>query len=173
MAVGDIEDEVAGSPAPPAGNDLPAPAGGGAPVGGGGGPNLAAMGRASQGPQISAPGAGNTANSMSKLLQAITQIQEAIQGLQPGTPLHRDALQAVTRLSRHLPAGAPTAGVQLTSARDLIRQIMQSPFMGQVMRQIGGAGGAGGAGGGGGQQGAPAGPAPQQAPMPSMPLPGA
>ena len=128
------------------------------------------MGRASQNPQMSAPGPGNTANSMNQLLTAIQQIQQAIQGLQPGTPLHRDALQAVTRLSRHLPQGAPTAGVQMTGMRDLIRQISQSPFMAQVMQQLSGGGGGGA---GGRNQGGPAGAQPNLAPMPSTPLPGA
>jgi hypothetical protein len=125
---------------------------------------MAALARNSQNPQISAPGPGNTANSMNQLLQAIQMIQQAVQGLQPGTPLHRDALKAATSLSRHLPQGAPTAGVQMTGMRDLLRQIMQSPMMAQVMQQLRGSGA---------QQGESAGGAPNLAPMPSMPLPGA
>lgn len=117
-----------------------------------------------QGAQPSAPGAGDSAGSMNKLIQAVQMIQQAAMGLPPGSPLHRDALKAATSLSRHLPQGAPTAGVQLTGIRDLLQQVMKSGFLQNIMQQRGG--GAGGAGGGA------AGPAPQ-APMPSMPLPGA
>lgn len=97
-------------------------------------------------------------------MQALAMIQQAQVGLQAGSPLHTDVVKAVQRLSRHLPQGAPTVGVQMTGIRDLIRQISQSPFMAQLLnnQQRGQGGGPGG----------PAGPAPQ-APMPSMPLPGA
>jgi hypothetical protein len=127
---------------------------------------MAALARNQQNPQISAPGPGNTANAMNMLLEAIQRIQMAINGLQPGSPLHRDALDAAKRLSRHLPQGAPTAGVQMTGMRDLMQQIMRSPFMAQIMQQLQGGGGQ--RGGGGGAAGA----APQP-PMPSTPLPGA
>ena len=123
---------------------------------------MAALTRNSQNPQISAPGPGNNANAMNQMLSALQQIQMALPGLPQGSPLHKDALDAAKRLSRHLPQGAPTAGVQMTGMRDLMQQIMRSPFMAQIMQQLKGGGGAGGA----------AGPAPQ-APMPSMPLPGA
>ena len=99
---------------------------------------------------------------MGKLLQAVKLIQQAALGLQPGSPLHKDALNAAQRMSRHLPQGAPTAGVQLTGMKDLLKQIMQGSFLANIMGQRGGQGGPpGGAAGGG------------QAPMPSMPLPGA
>jgi hypothetical protein len=113
---------------------------------------------------------------MNQLLTAVRGIQQAIQGLQPGSPLHRDALKAVTQLSRHLPQGAPTAGVQMTGMRDLMQQIMRSPFMAQIMQQLSGKGGGGGGGRNSQQQGGPPGSAgaqPNLAPMPSMPLPGA
>ena len=99
---------------------------------------------------------------MGKLLQAVKLIQQAALDLQPGSPLHKDALNAAQRMSRHLPQGAPTAGVQLTGMKDLLKQIMQGSFLANIMGQRGGQGGPpGGAAGGG------------QAPMPSMPLPGA
>ena len=129
---------------------------------------MASLVRNQQQPQISAPGPGNTANSMNQLLEAVQKIQNAIQGLQPGTPLHKDALSAVQRLSRHLPQGQPTAGVQMTNARDMIKQVMQSSFLPKILQQLSGGGGRQAGGGD-----APAGPQPNMAPMPSMPLPGA
>lgn len=97
---------------------------------------------------------------MSKLLQAVQWIQQAAIGLPPGSPLHKDALNAAQRLSRHLPQGAPSIGVQRTGVMDLLRQITQSGFLQNILGQRGG-----GVPGGGG----PA----QQAPTPSTPLPGA
>jgi hypothetical protein len=102
---------------------------------------------------------------MSKLLQAVQMIQQAALGLPPGSPLHRDSLKAAQSLSRHLPQGAPSIGVQKTGAMDLIRQITQSGFLQQILGQRGQGGGGPGPPGGGG----PA----QNAPSPSMPLPGA
>jgi len=110
------------------------------------------------------------ADSMNMLLQAIGMIQQALPGLQPGTPLHRDALNALSRVSRHLPAGSPTAGVQQTNLRDLLRRVTQNAMFQKILGQQGQQP----------QQGAgddsPAGPMPQmmtQAPMPATPLPGA
>src|SRR5262245_19350470 len=153
MAAEDLEEEASGTPPPPDPNASAGAPGGGPPAGGG--PNLAMIARARQGPGRSAPGPGDQSNAMSKLLQAVQWIQQAALGLQPGTPLHKDALQAAQRLSRHLPQGAPTVGVQRTAAMDLIRAIGQSGFLQNIMGQR-----AGGAPGG-------------QAPMPSTPLPGA
>jgi hypothetical protein len=101
---------------------------------------------------------------MNKLLQAVQWIQQAALGLPPGSPLHKDALKAAQSLSRHLPQGAPSIGVQKTGAMDLIRAISQSGFLQSILGQRGQGGGPGPPGGGG-----PA----QQAPSPSMPLPGA
>ena len=128
---------------------------------------MAALARGSQKPQVSAPGPGNNADAMNKLLAAVRAIQDAVQGLQPGSPLHRDALKAAQSLSRHLPQGAPTAGVQMTGMRDIMKQIAQSSFLPQILQQL--AGGRGGQQGGDGSAGAQ----PNLAPMPSMPLPGA
>ena len=155
MAQDDLEEQASGTPPPADPN-----AGVGAPGGGpppGGGPDLAGIVRSRQGPQPSAPGPGDSAGAMNKMLQAVQMIQQAAMSLPPGSPLHRDALKAASSLSRHLPQGAPTAGVQMTGIRDLLRQIGQSGFLQQIMGQRGGAGG----------QQMP------QAPMPSAPLPGA
>lgn len=99
---------------------------------------------------------------MNLLQQAIGLIQQAAIGLQPGTPLHRDALQAATRLSRHLGGAAgmgPAAGIQKTQLGDQLRRTIQGMMLQRIMGQKGGGGG--GAGGG-----------PPSPPMPSTPLPG-
>lgn len=124
---------------------------------------MAALGRNTQQQQPSAPGPGDSANSMQKLISAVTMIQQAAVGLPPGSPLWKDAMDAAKRLGRHLPQGAPTAGVQMTGIRDLLKQVMSSSFLPQIMQQLQGRGQQGGG------QNAPAG----AAPMPSMPLPGA
>lgn len=100
---------------------------------------------------------------MNLLNQAIQMIQHAALGLQPGSPLHRDALQSATRLSRHLGgtgAMGAGAGIQKTAWQDQLRATIRNMML---SRMQGGAGGGGGPPGGGGQ-GAP--------PMPSTPLPG-
>jgi hypothetical protein len=124
-----------------------------------GGPIMAALQRSRQGPQASAPGAGNQADSLMKLKSAIDLIQQSLPGLMAGTPVHTSALRAVTQLSRHLPQGSPTAGVQMTQLRDLMRGVQQNPLL-QMLQGMRGGGGAGGGG-------------EQQAPNPSTPMPGA
>lgn len=124
---------------------------------------MAALAKQSQGPQPSAPGPGDNASAMNKIMQALAMIQQAQVGLPPGSPLHKDVVDAVKRLSRHLPAGKPTAGVQLTGVQDMMKQIMSGGFLPQILQQL--AKGGGGDGSAGAQ--------PSLAPNPSMPLPGA
>jgi hypothetical protein len=120
-----------------------------------GGPVLAALQRQRQGPQVSAPGPGNQADALMKIKSAIDLIQQALPSLPAGTPAHTAALRAVQQMSRHIPQGAPTAGVQMTQLRDLMRGVMQNPILQMLQGR-----------GGGGQQQA-------QAPMPQTPMPGA
>lgn len=129
-----------------------------------GGPMLAAMARQAQGPQISAPGPGNMADSMNKIAGAIQIIQQALAGLPPGSKLHTDALGAVQRLSRHLGQGfqGPGQGVQQTMFGDMLRDTIKNFVAARIPGMMGG-GGPGGPGGG-----QPPGP-----PTPSMPMPGA
>jgi hypothetical protein len=110
------------------------------------------------GPQISAPGPGNQADSMVTLQQAIQLIQQAALGLPPGSPLHRDALRAASQLSRHLGGQsgmAPGAGVLKTSLGDQLRHTVRNMMLQRVLGMK--------------QQGPGQGPNP---PMPSTPLPG-
>jgi hypothetical protein len=168
MSFLDSQGEAADQAGPPSTPASPAPAPGAPP---GGGPILAALANQQRpGPRVSAPGPGDQANSMTLLMQAVGLIQHALPGLQPGTPMHQDALRAVTRLSRHVPAGAgqPSAGVQRTQLQDLLQNLLKNALLSRIMTQQrpqGGAGPEGGPPGGGG----PGGPAP----MPSTPLPGA
>jgi hypothetical protein len=94
---------------------------------------------------------------MQMLMQAVAMIQQALPHLPPGSPMHRDALQAATRLSRHANQGQPTAGIQQTGIQDLLKNVMRNALLQKIMGQQGQ----------GGQQGAPG------AGQPSTPLPGA
>jgi hypothetical protein len=123
---------------------------------------LAALGRQQAGAQLSAPGPGNQADSLMKLRTAIGMMQDALTGLPAGSQQHRDVLRALQQLSRHLPQGESTAGVERTQLGDMLRNVVRNSLLQRIMANQGQGGGAGG--GGGGQ--APA-------PMPSMPLPGA
>lgn len=147
---------IDGAPAPDDAGTSPG-AGPGAGPGGppqGDGGLLTALRQQQQGPAPSVPGPGNQANSLLLLKNGIDLIQQALGGLEAGTPVHRDALNALNRLTRHLAQGAPTAGVQQTQLGDLMRMVMRSALLGNLQRQQRGGQG-------------------QQAPMPSTPLPGA
>lgn len=147
------------------------PAGGGPPPPPGGGPILAALARNQMQPPVSMPGPGNMAQGLMMLKQAVDMIHSALPNLEPGSKPYTDATKALTAISRHLPQGAPTAGVQATQLGDMLRKTQQNALLQRLMAQRQqGQGGQGGGGqqppqGGGG--GMPAGPAP------SMPLPGA
>jgi len=158
MANGD--DVVAGQPAEP---DM---GGGGAPQGPpqmGGGPVLAALARNRSGPQVSAPGMGNIAQGLMQMKSAVDMLAATLNMLPTGGQQYKDVLKALQSLSRHLPQGAPVAGVQQTQLGDLLRNTVRNALMQKLMTQQQGGGQQGGAQPGGM-------PAP---PTPSTPLPGA
>jgi hypothetical protein len=171
MALDPTEDDPSmgqgGPPPDPTGGAM-----GGAPGGAppqppqGPGPGLISAARSRMGPQVSAPGPGNQADSMAKVIQAINLLKLAGLGLQPGDRLHTDVYNTINRLSRHLGgvAGmAPAAGVQKTMLGDQMKDTIKNMLLSRIM---GGQQGPGGAGGGG------PGPGAQAPPMPSTPLPG-
>jgi hypothetical protein len=119
---------------------------------------LAAMARRSQQPPVSAPGMGNMAQGLMQVKTAVDMLQSALPNLASGSQQHKDVIGAIGRLSRHLPQGAPTAGVQQTQLMDLLRNTVRNAIMQKLMSQRGG------------QQ--PPGQE-QQPPVPSTPLPGA
>ena len=146
----------AGPGGPPPGNPPPGP-----PQGGGA---LDFLARSRMGPQVSAPGPGDMANAMTSLNQAVQLMQHAAMSLPAGTPLHTDALKAVTRISKHLGQTGSTGvggGVQRTAWLDQLRQGIRNMMLGRIQQMAGGQGGQGGGG------------MPQQAPMPATPQPGA
>lgn len=161
----DIGDSVTDqSPTP--GPD-PDAAGGGAPGGPpqGGGPILAALARRQTGPQVTAPGPGDQASSMTMVMNAMGLLQQALPGLMPGSQVHRDTLKALSSLSRHVGQGSTTSGVQQTQLGDLLRNTVRNALLQKIMQQRAQQQGQQA---GAGQPGSPA-----QAPMPSTPLPGA
>jgi len=155
------------------------PGAGGAPGGAGetpappgGGPILAALARRGMQPPVSTPGPGNMAQGLIKLKMAVDMIHEALPMLEAGSQPHKDAVQALTRITRHLPQGAPTAGVQQTQLGDMLRNTVRNALLQRIMASRGGQqGGAPGGGGGGAQAGAE--PQMPGAAAPSTPLPGA
>lgn len=112
------------------------------------------------GPQVSAPGPGNQADSMNLVIQAIQILKQAGMGLPPGNKLHADVYKTISTLSRHLGGAAgigPAVGIQKTMLGDQLKRTVQNALLSRILPQ-------GGQGQGGG---------PPQAPMPSTPLPGA
>jgi len=103
------------------------------------------------------------------LKSAVDMIQQALPHLPVGGQQHRDALRAVQSLSRHLPQGAPTAGVQQTQLGDMLRSTVRNAIMQRLISQN-----SQNPQGPGGQGGPPSGmPGMPQPPTPSTPLPGA
>ena len=126
------------------------------------GPGMAAFARQRMGPQVSAPGPGNMADSMNLIIQAIKILEHATQGMTPGDKLHGDVHNAIQKLSKHLggPAGmGPAAGIQKTMLGDQLKRTIQSQLLSRVQGMMG--------------QGGPGGGQQQQPPMPATPLPGA
>jgi hypothetical protein len=101
------------------------------------------------------------ADGLMRLKTAVDMIQNALPNLPAGSQQHKDALRAVTALSRHLPQGAPTAGVQQTQLGDLLRGTMRNALLQKLMSSQGGPGGPGGGPAGG-----------MSPPQPSTPMPG-
>jgi hypothetical protein len=165
------------SAAAPEQNEGPPPAAA-APPGGapqsppqGGGPILAALANRQRGHQVSAPGPGDTASSMSLVQHAIGLLSQALPGLEPGTPIQQDVLKATQRLSKHVQGSSLGAGQQKTHLMDMLASLAKNFILQNIMGQQRGATAPTG-GQGGGQQGGPPG-AMASAPMPSTPLPGA
>ena len=86
---------------------------------------------------------------------ALDMLQGALPNLSLGGDVHRDVINAINRLSRHLPQGMPTTGAQQTGIRDMLRNTIRNAMLQRLQQQQGGQGGG------------------QQPPQPSMPLPGA
>ena len=148
-------DTGGGPPSPPA------PGGGGGPPG----PGMAAFARSRMGPQVSAPGPGNMADSMNMVIQAINILKQAGMGLPPGNRLHADIYRTISSLSRHLGGVAaigPAAGMQKTMLGDQLRRTVQNQLLSRIQAMMAGKGGPGA------QGGQPA----ATPPMPSTPLPG-
>lgn len=151
--------DILGAPAPDESGGGPSP--GGPPQMGAGGANmpgglLAALRQQQGGPDPSAPGAGNQANSLMLIKNGLDLFQQALAGLDHESPVYRDVLQSMQRVTRHLAQGAPTAGVQQTQLGDILRMVARSALMQRLQGQQRGGQGQG-----------------PQPPMPSTPLPGA
>lgn len=140
-----------GMPQEPGGGPDASAAGG--PPDASGSPILAALARARGAPQASAPGQGAQAQALMQVKMALDMLQNALPQLGMGSDVHRDVINAVNRLSRHLPQGIPTAGAQQSGIRDLLRNTVRNAMLQRVMAQQGQGG--------------------QQPPQPSTPLPGA
>lgn len=122
-----------------------------------GGPILAALQRQARGPQASAPGPGNMADSLGKLKIAIDLMQVALNGFDEESAQYKDTFRALTDLSRHLPETGNQSGLEQTHLVDLLRRTKQNPVLQALSGLLGGGEDAQG----------------PQPPMPSTPLPGA
>jgi hypothetical protein len=121
-------------------------------------------------PPTSTPGPGNMAQGLMMLKQAVDMIHAALPNLDASSQQHKDAVKALSSITKHLPGGAPTAGVQQTQLQDMLRNTQRNALLQKLMAQRQAGGGQGGQGGG---QGGPAAGGADQGGVPSTPLPGA
>jgi hypothetical protein len=107
---------------------------------------------------------------MAQGLMALKQGYSLIEGALPSLDgeAKKAALRALSVLNRHLPQGAPSAGVQQTQIGDLMRNTMRNSLLQRLMGQGQGQGQRGGQGPGSATPGLPTPP-----PMPITPMPGA
>jgi hypothetical protein len=115
------------------------------------------------------------AQGLMMLKQAVDMIHAALPNLDASSQQHKDAVKALSSITKHLPGGAPTAGVQQTQLGDMLRNTQRNALLQKLMAQRQAGGGQGGGGPPGGQGGGQGGEQPgmPQQPMPSTPLPGA
>ena len=114
---------------------------------------LAMLARQRQQPNVSAPGPGNFADSITRVSSVIPILQQAAMGFQPGSREWKIVHQAVGQLGKIGQSGQPGVGVQKTFLQDALMATLRNqilPAMLQSRRQSG-----------------------PGAPAPSMPLPGA
>jgi hypothetical protein len=107
------------------------------------------------GPQASAPGPGNTADSLGKLKIATDLLQVALNGFEEGSKQYKDVKRALDELTPHLPEMGNASGLEQTHLTDLLRRAKQNPVLQAISGLMGEK-----------RQG-------PQPPMPSTPLPGA
>ena len=119
-----------------------------------GGPILAALQRQVRGPQVSAPGPGNMADSLGKLKIAIDLMQMSLSGFETESKQHGDILTALDTLRAHLPEQGNASGLEETHLKDLLKRQKQNPVMQAISGLMNNKKGA-------------------SPPMPSTPLPGA
>lgn len=89
---------------------------------------------------------GLAAKSLAQVGEAIRILEMALPNVPPGTPVHKDVLDTIQKLAKHIPAGSQVHGVQMTELADMQRSAAQNAMLQAVMRQSGqqpaGAGGA-------------------------------
>lgn len=86
---------------------------------------------------------GLAAKALAQVGEAIRILTMALPNVPPGTPVHKDVLNTIQKLSNHVPAGDQTHGVQMTALADLQRNAQQSGMLQQVMKASGGQPGGG------------------------------
>jgi hypothetical protein len=92
---------------------------------------------------------GLAAKSLAQVGEAIRILELALPNVPPGTPVHKDVLDSISKLAKHVPAGSQVNGVQMTELADLQRSASQNAMLQAVMRQSAQPGGPGGPGGAG------------------------
>jgi hypothetical protein len=78
---------------------------------------------------------GLAAKSLAQIGQAIQILEMALPNVPAGAPVHKDVLDAIQKLAKHVPAGSQVHGVQMTELADMQRSAQQNAMLQAVMRQ--------------------------------------
>lgn len=111
-------------------------------------------------PPTANPGA--MADGVSKMREAIKLIELALPSFPPGTDMHKDTVDSLSKLSKAFPATEEIPGVQNTQLAGLQAAAQKNAMMQALMRGQGG----------GAQPGAPPGAPPPGAPAPQPEMAG-
>ena len=91
---------------------------------------------------------GLAANALVQVREAVRLLEMALPQMPPGTDVHKSVLNAISSVSKHIPASGEVAGVQQTALRDLAQSSQQNAMLTNLMRSMGGGQDAGPGGGG-------------------------
>lgn len=80
---------------------------------------------------------GLAANAMSQVRAAVDMLQQALPGLPTGSVPHKDVLDAISKLSKSVPASEAIPGVQQTQLAGLQKEAQDSAMLQQLTRAMG------------------------------------
>ena len=84
------------------------------------------------------PNRGLQAAGLAQIVWAVRLLEKALPQIGAGTPPGKDILKAISSLTKHVPAGAASPGMEQTALQGLMQQSKQEAPQLQAMRAAGG-----------------------------------